>query len=86
MTAPARQPKKTIRQLRQARGWSQMELALRLGLSQGTISDWERGLMVPRPKMQLRLADLFGVSVEQIALAACRREAVGARECPLHCG
>ena len=64
----------TIRQLRQERGWSQMELALRLGLSQGTISDWERGLAVPRPKMQVRLAELFGVSVERIALGPAEPE------------
>ncbi len=67
MTAPARQPKKTIRQLREERGWSQEHLARRLGVHQVTISKWEHGVAVPRPRTLLRLADLFGVPVEAIA-------------------
>ena len=58
--------RKTIRQLRQERGWSQMELALQLGLSQGSVSDWERGLSHPRGRTLLRLAHLFGVNAEDI--------------------
>ncbi len=66
MAEGERQPK-TIRQFRQARGWSQPDLAQRLGVTQGAVSMWERGRGVPRPKYQQRLADLFGVSVETIA-------------------
>ena len=67
MAEPAHQPKMTIRQLRQARGWSQPDLAQRLGVTQGAVSTWERGRGVPRPKYQQALADHFGVNVEDIA-------------------
>ncbi len=60
------QPQQTIRQLRQARGWSQLELALEVGVDQSTVAKWERGRM-PTPSHRLALADLFGVPVEAIA-------------------
>ena len=58
---------KTIRQLRQARGWSQLDLAVPLGVTQEAVSRWERSVTRPRPGMQQGLANLFGVSVEAIA-------------------
>ncbi len=59
---------KTIRQLREERGWSQELLARRLGVGQGTVSNWERGLKVPQPRTLLRLAELFDVSQEEIVV------------------
>ncbi len=59
---------KTIRQLREERGWSQELLARRLGVGQGTVSNWERGLKVPQPRTLLRLAELFDVSPEEIVV------------------
>ena len=67
MTAPDRQPQKTIRQFRQERGWTQLDVARRLGVTEGTVSRWERGERVPQPATQQRLADLFGVPVGAIA-------------------
>ena len=67
MTAPASQPKKTIRQLREAHGWTQETLARRLAVGQPAVSAWERGERMPRQRSILRLADLFGVPVEAIA-------------------
>ncbi len=66
MAEPDHQPQKTIRQLRQARGWTQEVLAGRLRVAPSTIARWERG-RVPTPGQQQRLADLFGISVEAIA-------------------
>ncbi len=67
MTAPASQPKKTIRQLRQERAWSQRDVVERLGVHPKTVTSWERGRLLPWPRHQQALADLFGVSVEAIA-------------------
>ncbi len=68
MTAPARQPKKTIRQLRQERGWSQADVAGRLRLTTSTVANWESGHRVPTAHNLQRLAALFGVPVEAIAV------------------
>ncbi len=73
MTEPDRQPKKTIRQLREERGWTQPDLAGRLGVSQGAVSLWERGVRRPYRRTRLRLAELFGVSVEALALGAAEQ-------------
>ena len=74
MTAPDCQPKKTIRQLRQARGWSQLDLALEVEVSQRTVSRWERGELVPQPHNLQRLAEVFGVSVEAIAFGPAEQQ------------
>ena len=67
MTEPDHQSKKTIRQLREERGWSQLDLALQLGMEPGSVSAWERGLRRPKPRSLLLLSLLFGVRVEAIA-------------------
>ncbi len=59
---------KTVRQLREERGWSQLDVAVQLSVSQSIITRWERGIAVPKPGMQHGLARLFGVSVEDLAL------------------
>ncbi len=58
---------KTIRQLREERGWAQLDVALRLGVSAAAVSNWERGRTVPRLEHRRRLAQLFGVHVKDIA-------------------
>ena len=55
-----------VRELREARGIQQKELAIDLGVSQPTISDWESGRKVPSAKSTLKLADYFGVSVDYL--------------------
>ena len=55
-----------VRELREARGIQQKELAIDLGVSQPTISDWESGRKVPSAKSTARLADYFGVSVDYL--------------------
>ena len=59
---------RTIRQLREARGWTQLELAYRLGVTPVTIYSWERGRTEPRVSQFRQLARLFGVSMDDIAL------------------
>lgn len=58
--------KDRIKQLRASRGWSQQELADRLGVTNVAVSQWERG--VKKPKMEIReaLCDLFNVNMEYL--------------------
>jgi transcriptional regulator with XRE-family HTH domain len=51
-----------IKEARQARGWSQQDLAERIGVSQPTIVHWEQGTHTPRNMALARLADSLGVS------------------------
>jgi transcriptional regulator with XRE-family HTH domain len=51
-----------IKEARQARGWSQQDLAERVRVSQPTIVHWEQGTHTPRNLALARLADALGVS------------------------
>ena len=64
----------TIRQLREGRGWTQLQLAYRLGVTPVTIYNWEQGRSEPRASQFRRLARLFGVSMDDVALVGeeCR--------------
>lgn len=58
----------TIKQLREARGWTQLALANKLGITPSTVYKWESGRNEPKV-MQLRaVAKVFGVSSDDIAL------------------
>ncbi|MEX2458535.1 MAG: helix-turn-helix transcriptional regulator [Actinomycetota bacterium] len=48
----------TVRALRRRRGWTQADLADRLGTDPVTVSRWERGVSRPRPSAQVRLQEL----------------------------
>lgn len=55
-----------VRELRESKGIQQKELAVDLGVSQPTVSDWESGRKVPSAKSMAKLADYFGVSVDYL--------------------
>jgi transcriptional regulator with XRE-family HTH domain len=44
-----------MRSAREQRGWTQADLAARLGVSQSTISFWENGVEVPMLEHQVQL-------------------------------
>ena len=50
--------------LRKAQGWTQAELAEKLGYSDKAVSKWERAESVPDVAVLKNLADLFGVTVD----------------------
>jgi tetratricopeptide (TPR) repeat protein/DNA-binding XRE family transcriptional regulator len=62
-TAPFR-----LKQERERRGWSQTELADRLGTTQVNVSRWETGLTTPGPFFRRKLAEVFGKSIEELGL------------------
>ena len=59
--------RKTVRQLRQERGWTQLEVAYRVRASMSTIVNLETGKHQPRMDLAQRLAELFEVPLDAIA-------------------
>lgn len=57
---------KNIAALRQAQGMTQLELAERLNYSDKAVSKWERGESMPDIAVLVELADLFGVTLDQL--------------------
>jgi transcriptional regulator with XRE-family HTH domain len=58
---------KAIYGARQRREWTQAELAERLGVSQGTISFWERGVETPSLEHQVRLVTILPEILDGLA-------------------
>lgn len=48
-----------VRVAREKRRWTQIELAAKLSVSQGTISFWENGVEIPSLNHQLQLIELM---------------------------
>jgi ribosome-binding protein aMBF1 (putative translation factor) len=46
------------------RGWTQQDLAVRLGVKQSTVAKWERKGAVYRKKTRQKLATVFGIDEE----------------------
>lgn len=55
-----------IRDLRQARGWTQAELARRMGITRNGINSWEQGLSMPSPGSLVDLSRIFLVSTDYL--------------------
>jgi len=55
-----------VRELREDRGWSQGELALRLDVSRQTVNAVETGKYDPSLPLAFRIAKLFRKSIEAI--------------------
>ena len=56
----------TIKSLRKKKGLSQAQIAIKLGITQGAVSQWEHGLTEPASDQLLALAQIFGVSVYEL--------------------
>ncbi len=57
-----------IRVLRAEQGWSQAELAERVQVSRNSINAVENGKFDPSLPLAFRIADVFGLPIEQIFL------------------
>lgn len=57
-----------VRELREARGWSQAALGERLGVSRQTINSIETGKYDPSLPLAFKIARLFGEPIEAIFL------------------
>ena len=56
----------TLKALRLERGWSQAELADRVGVSRNSIVSIENGRFDPSLPLAFELADQFGLKIEEI--------------------
>lgn len=59
---------KTIRALRRARGWTQFELALKVGVQPQAVYFWESGRRMPQVPQLRKLGQLFGICSDEIDL------------------
>ena len=55
-----------IKELREEMQLTQAELAKRIGNSQRNVSNWETGASEPDIQTIVRLADIFGVSIDEL--------------------
>jgi len=51
---------------REARGWTQADLAARIGVSRKTVNTVENGVFVPSTVIALKMAEAFGLTVEKL--------------------
>lgn len=58
--------KNRLRELRSAKGWSQAELAARLGVSRQTVNALEVGKYAPSLPLAFKLARLFACRLEEM--------------------
>jgi putative transcriptional regulator len=55
-----------LREAREAQGWTQAELAMRIGVSRKTINTVENGVFIPSTLIALKLARALGEPVERL--------------------
>lgn len=56
----------TLKVLRAKKDVSQQELGEKLGVSQNTVSSWEKGYTKPSTKNMLKIADFFEISLSEV--------------------
>lgn len=59
---------RTIRELRQERGWTQFELAIKIGVQPQAVYFWESGRRAPRVAQVRKLGQAFELSSDEIIL------------------
>lgn len=57
-----------IQELRERAGLTQVQLAVRVGVSQGTVSCWESENVLPRTRDLPLLANVLGCSIDELYL------------------
>jgi len=59
---------KQLRYERKLRGWSQEDVASKVGCDLKSVLRWENGKSLPHPYSQQRLCELFGKNAEELGL------------------
>lgn len=58
--------KRRLSQYREAKGYSQIEVAEEMSVTQQSVSSWEVGRTVPKPYQMKRLAEMLEVSMDEL--------------------
>ena len=61
-----------LKYLRERKGFSQKNFSVEMGLSRATIGNWETGERKPDIEMIVRLAEYFGVTLDDLVLRDLR--------------
>lgn len=59
---------RTMRELRDEKGWTPADAASRIGVSVATIYNWETGKTEPKASQFRKLAEVYGVKMEEVIL------------------
>ena len=62
-----------LRSIRAERNWSQAELARKLEVSRQSVNAIETGRYDPSLPLAFRIAELFGLSIEEVFVSPARR-------------
>src|SRR4249919_753775 len=64
-----------LKQAREEHGWSQKDVAEKIGTDPKTVSRWERGVAYPSPYFRQKLSELFKKSLRELDLLnSCDKE------------
>lgn len=69
-----------LKQLRQEHGWSQADLAAKVGTDPGQISRYENGKMTPSAEAVVRLAETLNVTTDYLLIDSSPRRPLHAPE------
>lgn len=58
--------RRTIRELRESAGMTQLQLANRVGVTPSAVYNWETGRNEPKASQLRTVAEIFGVSMDDI--------------------
>ena len=71
-----------LRSLREGSGLTQDQVAVAVGITQASLSNYERGRRAPSLPVAMALADVLGVSLADLAKAAQRQRRPSAKPQP----
>ena len=72
-----------LKQAREERGWSQKDVAEKVGTDSKTVSRWERGVASPSPYFRQKLSELFKKSLRELDLLDSSERALADGDPPI---
>lgn len=63
-----------LKELREKSGFRQVEIAEKLSVTQGAVSQWESGICFPKSESLPKLAALYGCSVDELLEPQSKRK------------